>query len=97
MVILVVLINIFISIIFFRMAIQIWLIKQKLILITDSLSSYESLSNTALDTATESIYTGKDKIYSLRQKNQNLQLQIQKLRQILNLMILGRKILQMYL
>ncbi|TAE61254.1 MAG: hypothetical protein EAZ76_09380 [Nostocales cyanobacterium] len=94
MVILVIFINLFISIIFFYLAIQIWLLKQKLVLITNSLNSYQIIINEILYTSIASIYTGKEQIHNLRYKNQILQLQIQKLRQILDLIILGRNILQ---
>jgi hypothetical protein len=94
MFILVILVNVFISIVFFYIAIRIWRFKQKLIFLTDSINSYELAIHTALHTASESIDTRQEQIHSLRQKYTTLQLQIQKLQQILSLILLGIKIWQ---
>ncbi|MEA5550997.1 hypothetical protein VB713_08400 [Anabaena cylindrica UHCC 0172] len=94
MVTVVVLINILISLILLYVARQVWRIKQKLGIIADRLNSYERVSHSVLFTAPESIYTGYQEIYNLRQKHQKVKLQIQQIQQILNLVVLGRKIWQ---
>ncbi|WP_071190322.1 hypothetical protein [Trichormus sp. NMC-1] len=94
MVIVVVLINIIISVSLLYLARQIWQIRQNLAKVTDKLIDYERSIHATLHTAPRSIYTGQQQIYHLRQINQSLELQIQQVRQILNLILLGRKIWQ---
>jgi hypothetical protein len=94
MVLVVVLINIFISVSLLYLARQIWQIRKNLAKVTDRLTDYERSIHATLHTAPQSIYTGQQQIYHLRQINQSLELQIQQVRQILNLILLGRKIWQ---
>jgi hypothetical protein len=75
---------------------QIWQLKYKLGVIIDRLNKCERAINNVLYTAPEIIYTGQQQIYELRQKHQNLKLQIQQVRQILNFILLGRRMLQRY-
>ncbi|MBK1990559.1 hypothetical protein A0J48_024050 [Sphaerospermopsis aphanizomenoides BCCUSP55] len=97
MVTLVVLINIFISLILLYAARQVWQLKQKLGIIADRLNSYEQATHALLSTAQANIYTQKQQISKLRQNNDNLKLQIQQVQQIINLILLSRKIWQQYL
>ncbi|MBD2567424.1 hypothetical protein H6G59_05815 [Anabaena lutea FACHB-196] len=94
MVILVILINILISVILLYIAIKMLQIRHKLAMVTDTLTDYERATQATLHIVPESIYTGQQEIYNLRQINQRLELQIQQVQQIFNLILLGRKIWQ---
>ncbi|WP_392530631.1 hypothetical protein [Nostoc sp. C117] len=96
MVILVVVINTFISLILLYVAWQVWQLKQKLGCIADSLTAYESCTHATLHKAPENIYPSQQNIYNLRQRNQVLQMQIQQVQQIISLILLGRQIWQRY-
>lgn len=96
MVILVILINTLISLILFYVAWRVSQLKQQLAYIADRLTAYESCTHAALNKAPENIYLSQDNIYNLRQKNQALQMQIQQVRQIISLVLLGRQIWQRY-
>ncbi|MBN3874599.1 MULTISPECIES: hypothetical protein [unclassified Nostoc] len=96
MVILVILANTLISLILFYVAWRVWQLKQQLAYITDRLTAYESCTHAALNKAPENIYLSQENIYNLRQKNQALQMQIQQVRQIISLLLLGRQIWQRY-
>ncbi|MHC5597759.1 MAG: hypothetical protein ACYTXC_17770 [Nostoc sp.] len=96
MVILVILVNILISLILLYVAWRVWQFKQQLAYIADRLTVYESCTHAALNKAPENIYLSQDNIYNLRQKNQVLQMQIQQVRQIISLLLLGRQIWQRY-
>lgn len=96
MVILVILVNTLISLILFYVAWRIWQLKQQIAYIADRLTVYESCTNAALNKAPENIYLSQDNIYNLRQKNQALQMQIQQVRQIISLLLLGRQMWQLY-
>ncbi len=97
MVILVVIINTFISLILLYVAWQMWQLKQRLACITDSLTAYENCTHAALYQAPENIYLSQQSIYNLRQKNQALQIQTQQIQQIISLILLGRQIWRRYL
>jgi predicted PurR-regulated permease PerM len=94
MVILVILVNTLISLILLYVAWRVWQLKQQLAYIADSLTTYEICTHTALNKAPENIYLSQENIYSLRQRNQVLQMQIQQVRQIISLLLLGRQILE---
>ncbi|AUB37638.1 MULTISPECIES: hypothetical protein [Nostoc] len=96
MVILVILVNTLISLILLYVAWRVWQLKQQLAYITDRLTAYESCTHAALNKAPENIYLSQQNIYNLRQKNQVLQMQIQQVRQIISLLLLGRQIWQRY-
>ncbi|MFN6535475.1 MAG: hypothetical protein RM021_003775 [Nostoc sp. EkiNYC01] len=96
MVILVVIINTFISLILLYCAWQVWQLKQRLACIADSLTAYEICTHGTLDKAPENIYLSQQNISNLRQRNQALQIQIQQVQQIISLILLGRQIWQRY-
>ncbi|MBW4452436.1 MAG: hypothetical protein KME55_06935 [Nostoc indistinguendum CM1-VF10] len=96
MVILVILVNTLISLILIYLAWRMWQIKQQLAYIADRLTAYENCTHVALNKAPENIYISHDNIYKLRQKNQVLQMQIQQVRQIISLLLLGQQIWQRY-
>ncbi|MEH1968437.1 MULTISPECIES: hypothetical protein [unclassified Nostoc] len=96
MVILVVIINTLFSLLLLYVAWRVWQLKQQLAYITDRLTAYESCTHTALNKAPENIYLSQQNIYNLRQRNQALQMQIQQVRQIISLLLLGQQIWQRY-
>ncbi|MEH2250498.1 hypothetical protein [Nostoc sp.] len=96
MVILVILINTLISLLLLYVAWRVWQLKQQLVYIADRLTVYESCTHAALNKAPENIYLSQENIYNLRQKNQALQMQIQQVRQIISLLLLGRQIWRRY-
>ncbi|MBN3938505.1 MAG: hypothetical protein V7L21_25885 [Nostoc sp.] len=96
MVILVVIINTLISLVLLYVAWRVWQLKQQLAYIADRLTADESCTNAALNKAPENIYLSQQNIYNLRQRNQALQMQIQQVRQIISLLLLGRQIWQRY-
>ncbi|MEH1842329.1 MAG: hypothetical protein V7L20_27265 [Nostoc sp.] len=96
MVILVILVNTLISLMLLYVSWQVWQLKQQLAYITDRLTAYESCTHAALNKAPKNIYLGQESIYNLRHKNQALQMQIQRVRQIISLLLLGQQIWQRY-
>ena len=92
MVIAVVVINTLISWILLYAAWRIWKLKQRIGQIADRLAAYERCSHAVLYKAPENIYTSEQNLVHLRQKTQALQRQIQQVRQILNLLVVGRQI-----
>ncbi|MEH1924776.1 hypothetical protein [Nostoc sp.] len=96
MIILVILVNTLISVILLYVAWRVCQLKQQLAYIADRLTAYESCTHTALNKAPENIYLSQQNIYNLRQRNQALQIQIQQVRQIISLLLLGRQIWQRY-
>jgi predicted negative regulator of RcsB-dependent stress response len=96
MVILVILLNTLISLILLYVAWRVWQLKQQLAYIADRLTAYQSCTHAALKKAPENIYLSQQNIYNLRQRNQALQMQIQQVRQIISLLLLGRQIWQRY-
>ncbi|MEH1778663.1 hypothetical protein [Nostoc sp.] len=96
MIILVILVNTLISVILLYVAWRVCKLKQQLAYIADRLTAYESCTHAALNKAPENIYLSQQNIYNLRQRNQALQIQIQQVRQIISLLLLGRQIWQRY-
>jgi len=96
MVTVVVVINTLISLALLYVAWRVWKLKQRLGRIADRLTAYERRCHAVLNKAPERIYTSKQNIYNLRQKNQALQMQIQQVQQIISLLLLGRQIWQRY-
>ncbi|MBD0385307.1 MAG: hypothetical protein ICV54_01925 [Nostoc sp. C3-bin3] len=96
MIISVILVNTLISLILLYVVWRMWHIKQQLAYIADRLTAYENCTHVALNKAPENIYISQNNIYKLRQKNQVLQMQIQQVRQIISLLLLGQQIWQRY-
>ena len=96
MVILVILVNTLISLILLYVAWRVGQLKRQLAYMADSLTVYESCTHAALNKAPENIYLRQENIYNLRQRNQALQMQIQQVRQIVSLLLLGQQIWQRY-
>jgi hypothetical protein len=87
----VVVINTFISLILLFAAWQMWKLKGRIGRIADKLSAYERAAHAALYTAPERIDISQQQIHNLRQGNQGLQLQILQVRQIISLLLFGRR------
>jgi hypothetical protein len=92
MVTVVVVLNTLIALMLLYVAWQVWKLKQKLGIVADKLAAYERCSHAVLYAAPEKIYLAQQNIYNLRQRNQNLEVQIQQVRQIISLLFLGRQI-----
>ncbi|HLO86659.1 MAG TPA: hypothetical protein VK203_16900 [Nostocaceae cyanobacterium] len=93
----VVVINFLIALLLTYVAWQVWQLKRTLAAIADNLSAYERATYAVLHTAPENIYIGQKGIYSLRQKQQRLEAQVEKVQKIISLMILGRNLWRRYL
>ncbi|UKO99520.1 hypothetical protein [Nostoc sp. UHCC 0870] len=96
MVTVVVVINTLISLMLLYVAWRVWQLKQKIAFIGDRLTEYERCTHDLLYKAPENIYLGQNSIQQLRQSNQVLQLQIQQIRQIISILLLGRRTWQRY-
>ena len=88
----VVVINTLMSGILLYVAWRIWKLKQRIGRIADRLTAYERCSHALLDQAPENIYINQQSLYYLGQRNQALQVQIQQVRQIVSLLLLGQQI-----
>jgi len=91
MVTVVVAINILISLMLLYVAWQVWQLKKRIALLSDRLQSYERCSHNLLYKAPENIYLCQQNILNLRQSNQSFQIQIQQMRQIVSLLLLGQR------
>jgi chromosome condensin MukBEF ATPase and DNA-binding subunit MukB len=96
MVTLVVIINTIISLILLYVAWRVWKLKQVLASVANNLTAYERATYAALHNTPEAIYSSQEKIHNLRQGNQNLQLQLQQVRQIISLLLLGQQTWRRY-
>jgi len=96
MVIIVVIFNLIIAAILLYVASRVWLIRQKLRRITNKLIVIERSTQVALSITPNAIYQGQMGIYQLKQGNEPLQLQIQRLRQVLSLLTIGQQTWQRF-
>lgn len=87
----VVVINTLISLGLLYIAWRVWKLKLWLGKVADKLTVYERNTHAVLYQAPENIAMGQQKIHNLRQRNQKLQLQITQIRQIINLLLLGKR------
>ncbi len=93
MVTIVVVINIFISLIFFYSAWQLYNLRQKLARLSKFLTNCDRNSYALLHRRAEAIYLAKQNFSNLRQDNQSLQVKLRLVKQILALIVFGRQIL----
>ncbi|MBD2445922.1 hypothetical protein H6G76_01885 [Nostoc sp. FACHB-152] len=91
MVTVVVVINIFISLLLLFIAWQVWNIKQRIAWVADRLTAYEKCCDTWLSQAPVNLGISQQNLHNLRQSNQSLQLRIQLVRQIVSLLLLGQR------
>ncbi|MBD2458704.1 hypothetical protein H6G80_32160 [Nostoc sp. FACHB-87] len=97
MVTVVVIINTLISLLLFYVAWQIWQIKGRIAWITDRLTAYEQCSQNLLSQAPQNLDISQQNIRNLRLGNQSLQLQLQQVRQIVSLLLLGQRLSKRYI
>jgi hypothetical protein len=90
----VIFINILLSLWLIYLARKIWKIKHYLAKIADRFHKYEQASYAVLHTAPDYIYLSQEKIENLHENQQKLTKQMQQFQQILNLIVLGKKIWQ---
>jgi len=91
MAIVVVVFNTAISVILLYIAWRVWQLKRLIAFIADRLIDYERCSHDLLYKAPDNIYLGQQNLQNLRLSNQSLQIQIQQVRQILSLLLLGQR------
>jgi len=91
MVTLVVIINTLISLLLLFIAWQVWKIKKQIAWVADRLTAYEQCSDTWLSQAPVNLDISQRNIHNLRQGNQSLQSKIQQVRQIISLLLLGKR------
>ncbi len=93
MVTIVVSINIIISLILFYCTWQVWLLRRRLVRLTNFFKNCDRNSYALLHRRAEAIYLGMQNLNNLRQNNQSLQVKLRQIKQILALIVFGRQIL----
>jgi hypothetical protein len=96
MVTVVVVINVFISLILLYVAWRVQRLKTRLTRIANIFIAAERSTHAVLPGAPQAFYTSQQNVHNLRQKDQPPQLQIQRLRQILSLVTLGQQVWRRY-
>ncbi|GAX44772.1 hypothetical protein NIES4075_57910 [Tolypothrix sp. NIES-4075] len=92
MVTVVVIINLLISLILLYIARRVWQLKKRLANIANRLAAAERCTHAVLDKAPSNISRRQQNIHNLRQGNQSIQVQIQQVRQIFSLLLVGQQI-----
>lgn len=92
MVTIVVVINTLIALILFYVAWRVRQLRWQLMRIADTLIAVERSTHAVLHGAPNAIYRGQQGIHKLGQGNEPLQLQIQRVRQVLSLLGLGQQL-----
>lgn len=96
MVTIVVIFNLIIAAILLYVARRVLLIRQKLRRINNKLIAIERSTQVALSITPNAIYQGQMGIYQLKQGNEPLQLQIQRMKQVLSLLVIGQQTWQRF-
>ncbi len=96
MVTVVVIINFLISLILLYIAGRVWQLKKRLANMANRLTAAERRTHTLLDKAPENISRRQQNIHNLRQANESIQVQIQQVRQIFSLLLVGQQIQRRY-
>ena len=96
MVVTIVIINVLIALILLYIARRIWLLRQKLQRLNNKLIAINRSAGAALAGTPNAIYQGQMGIYQLKQKNEPLQIQIQRVRQVLSLLSVGQQAWQRF-
>ncbi len=91
MVVTIVIINVSIALILLYVARRVWLLRQKLQRINNTLIAINRSAGAALTGTPNAIYQGQMGIYQLKQRNEPLQIQIQRVRQVLSLLSVGQQ------
>lgn len=96
MVITIVIINVLIASILLYVARRIWLLRQRIQRINNTLIAVNRSAGAALAGTPNAIYQGQMGIYQLKQRNEPLQVQIQRVRQVLSLLSVGQQAWQRF-
>jgi hypothetical protein len=96
MVVTIIVINVLIASILLYVARRIWLLRQKLRRINNTLIAVNRSTGAALAGTPNAIYKGQMGIYQLKQSNEPLQVQIQRVRQVLSLLSVGQQAWQRF-
>lgn len=96
MVVTVIVFNVLIASILLYVARRIWLLRQKLQRINNTLIAVNRSAGAALSGTPNTIYKGQMGIYQLKQRNEPLQIQIQRVRQVLLLLSVGQQAWQRF-
>ncbi len=96
MVTVVVAINITIALLLLYLARQIWIIRQRVTQIANTLIAVERSTRNVLVGAPNVISRGQQGIHGLRQGNEPLQLQMQQVKQVVSLLVFGRQAWQRF-
>lgn len=86
MVVTIIVINVLIASILLYVARRLWLLRQKLQRINNKLIAINRSTGAALAGIPNAIYRGQMGIYQLKQRNEPLQIQIQRVKQVLSLL-----------
>lgn len=89
-------INLALALILFYVAWQLWQLRKRLAQITKTLIAVEQSTHAVLQGAPQAVYKGKLGINQLRQRQEPLQLKLQRVRQVLTLFGLGQRIWQQF-
>ncbi len=92
MVIVVVIINMLISLMLFYLAWRVWQFKRRLVKIAAILTAADRSTHAVLNRAPNAIYQGQQNVHNLGQTQQALELQIQQVRQIFSLLMVGQQV-----
>lgn len=96
MVLTIVIINVLIASILLYVARRIWLLRQRIQRINNTLIAVNRSAGAALAGTPNAIYQGQMGIYQLKQRNEPLQIQIQRVRQVLSLLSVGQQAWQRF-
>ncbi len=96
MVVTIVIINVLIALLLLYIARRVWLLRQKLQRLNNKLIAINRSTGAALAGTPNAIYTGQRGIYQLKQRNEPLQIQMQRVRQILSLLSVGQQAWQRF-
>ncbi|WP_009633621.1 hypothetical protein [Synechocystis sp. PCC 7509] len=96
MVVTIVIINVLIALILLYIARRVWLLRQKLQRLNNKLIAINRSTGAALAGTPNAIYKGQMGIYQLKQRNEPLQIQIQRVRQVLSLLSIGQQAWQRF-
>lgn len=96
MVVTIVIINVLIASILLYVARRIWLLRQRIQRINNTLIAVNRSAGAALAGIPNAIYQGQMGIYQLKQRNEPLQVQIQRVKQVLSLLSIGQQAWQRF-
>ena len=96
MVVTIIVINVLIASILLYVARRLWLLRQKLQRVNNKLIAINRRTQAALAGTPNAIYKGQMGLSQLKQRNEPLQVQIQRVRQVLSLLSVGQQAWQRF-